>query len=866
MEAEKNHNQKLLQSLHNQLDDDIHGMKKLEMESSKEFSEIKNMKKEILDMNNNINKLRSDISASTKKMNSLKESLQWGEDALFAWEEELAKGEKEMEFLKNFKAQDDEKFQKLELERKQVEADLNEAKALEKREADRQLILETQLENISKLYKEAYNEKKRLTKVWFDSANVIHNREEDIQRNEEILCDVKNKARNKCIELYDQKAFYEEIKNMNDSIRKESNKDQIQYGKLKETVTELEKVTSFYKNEVDIRRKASGRIGTKLEGQRLKNAELTEKNKSRLQKYNKILEQNIHLQEQCDVLKVDSMSADQKYKNAQNMYEMSCKASAEDTRELERLNLLILQLKQEYGKLNEKYSLKKKELSYLVKTEEDLKSKLKGLETKYVDIENNVSNLLIEESVLSSQIIELQNKCNCRDEKEELEKEISQLEQKENDLIKEQNKIHLRIKNIQREYKDIINKLKNGEDEIKTLEENLRLMKRENEFVKKEIEKIKEEINKNRLQLNLLMMKESYSEQNIAHQDDTMNQLERQRIILEAAMKERKLEIDAQHELLVGKKRTFMEERSMFKRSIEYLHLRIKQIQSKYFLSMDLLGKDESGHSLSVAHFKIQLAQEKYELQIEGDNLEAKINKIELEIQAMENTLKLLTSANENYKISLESMDADDPEIVEKERLEKKYYEVRALIKEDSDFLISVKKEIEGLMCEISRIKELAKDLEEDWKQKEKEETFLEKELATKYAKLNRATQLLVKVMIEVRKSKEPVPYKKLAQKEIDIRIMEERTKSVLQQLSELTVNYMETKPIVNRYISENDLILPPSTSTTHKSFLSISSMQMESNRSKSSIKSDNSAASVINLDPNLIFKSIPSCLSLKRK
>ncbi|CAH1403242.1 unnamed protein product [Nezara viridula] len=534
MEAEKNHNQKLLNSLQKQLDDDVHGMKKLEIESNKQSNEIKDMKKEIFDMNNNINKLKSDISHSTNKMNSLKESLQWGEDALFAWEEELAKGEKEMEFLKNFKAQDDEKFQKLDLERKQVEADLNEAKALEKREADRQLILESQLENISKLYKEAYNEKKRLTKVWFDSANVIHNREEDIQRNEEILCDVKNKARNKCIELYDQKSFYEEIKNMNDMIRKEIYKDQTQFGKLKETVYELENVTQFYKNEVDLRRKASGGMGTKLEGQRLKNAELTEKNKSRLQKYNKILEQNIHLQEQCDVLKVDSMSAEQKYKNAQNMYEMSCKASAEDTRELERLNMLILQLKQEYGKLNEKYMVKKKELSFLIKAEEDLLIKLNNQEKKCMDLENDVANLLTEESVLASQIIELQNKCSSRDEKEELEKEISELQLKENDLIKEQNRTHLHIKTIQKEYKDFINKLRNGEEEIKTLEENFRLMKRENEFGKKEIEKTKEEINKFRLQLNLLMMKESYSEQSIARQDDTVSKLERQRIILEA--------------------------------------------------------------------------------------------------------------------------------------------------------------------------------------------------------------------------------------------------------------------------------------------------------------------------------------------
>lgn len=40
---------------------------------------------------------------------------------------------------------------------------------------------------------------------------------------------------------------------MNDMVRKEIYKDQTQYGKLKETVSELEKVTNFYKNEVNIK-------------------------------------------------------------------------------------------------------------------------------------------------------------------------------------------------------------------------------------------------------------------------------------------------------------------------------------------------------------------------------------------------------------------------------------------------------------------------------------------------------------------------------------------------------------------------------------------------------------------------------------
>lgn len=71
------------------------------------------------------------------------------------------------------------------------------------------------------------------------------------------------------------------------------------------------------------------------------------------------------------------------------------------------------------------------------------------------------------------------------------------------------------------------------------------------------------------------------------------------------------------------------------------------------------LGKDEDGRPLSITFIKIQSAQEKYMLQQEGDELDAKVKKAEREIVAMENTLKVVNVTNDVYKTNLSSVDEE---------------------------------------------------------------------------------------------------------------------------------------------------------------------------------------------------------------
>lgn len=54
-----------------------------------------------------------------------------------------------------------------------------------------------------------------------------------------------------------------------------------------------------------------------------------------------------------------------------------------------------------------------------------------------------------------------------------------------------------------------------------------------------------------------------------------------------------------------------------------------------------------------------QIAQEKIMLQQEGDLLDAKIKKAEKEIEAMENTLKVVNTSNDTYRKSLTMVDKE---------------------------------------------------------------------------------------------------------------------------------------------------------------------------------------------------------------
>lgn len=122
-------------------------------------------------------------------------------------------------------------------------------------------------------------------------------------------------------------------------------------------------------------------------------------------------------------------------------------------------------------------------------------------------------------------------------------------------------------------------------------------------------------------------------------------------------MRERQIEINTHKEILSAKKRNLNEEKGRLKRDIGARLAKIDQLQKRFHIAIMSLGKDEDGQPLSVTHFKIKNAQEKYMLQQEGDELDAKVKRAEKEIVAMENTLRVVNTANVTYRQSLSAVE-----------------------------------------------------------------------------------------------------------------------------------------------------------------------------------------------------------------
>lgn len=156
---------------------------------------------------------------------------------------------------------------------------------------------------------------------------------------------------------------------------------------------------------------------------------------------------------------------------------------------------------------------------------------------------------------------------------------------------------------------------------------------------------------------NVLQLRVHQLEKVVKKEDKNIYNSQKFRLDLETAMKERQIEIDANKDVLMVRKRNLDEENGRLRKDIMGRKTKMEQLQKKYYLTMMSFGKDDDGQPITISYYKIKNAQEKYMLQMEGDELDHKINQAENEIVAMENTLKVVNVTNDTYKQNLAAVD-----------------------------------------------------------------------------------------------------------------------------------------------------------------------------------------------------------------
>lgn len=311
------------------------------------------------------------------------------------------------------------------------------------------------------------------------------------------------------------------------------------------------------------------------------------------------------------------------------------------------------------------------------------------------------------------------------------------------------------------------------------------------------------------MEQNLLKIRIAQMEKEIAKQTDKAYSLEKHKVELEAAMTDRLINVNSQMNVLKMKRKCLIEERAQMKADLGERLLKIEQLKKRYELSMDLLGKNDDGTTVTAVQIKIEMAQEKYLLLNKGNKMNEKILKAEDELRRLENTVKLMNFSNDQYKKIFDSVNVSSPEVKRMDELTHKYLQATTDIKTLKESLVEILDSIEIL--DRQRY-ELVKELEEVQRTKlDNNDSLLKihKEIVDQETKIERAQRDMKTTFKAAKRHIKDQEFIRLFEKSMVLKENDEKNNSALQQLADLVDIIPDMSQTVTRHFIERGLCLP---------------------------------------------------------
>lgn len=338
---------------------------------------------------------------------------------------------------------------------------------------------------------------------------------------------------------------------------------------------------------------------------------------------------------------------------------------------------------------------------------------------------------------------------------------------------------------------------------------------------------------------NLLRIRIAQLEKQIEKQADKTFSLERHKMELDAAMHDRLIDIKSQSNLLNMKKKCLIEEKAQLRCDVADRIMKIERLSKRYELENDLLGKNDDGTMITAVQIKVEMAQEKFMLLNNGNELNNKICKAEKEIKCMENTLKLMRFCNDEYRQVFEVVTESSPEMIKMSELQTKYSEKMTELKLMKQNLIMLIDQYEKLE---QQRQEVEQELEQVQRKKlDNNDTLMKihKDLCDQENKLERADRELKLAFKTAKRRIKDHEFMSHFEKDLRIKESDERNDSAMQQIADLVENIPEMAQTVTRHFLERGLSLPSAYMNRSKSHCSWMSDTSVNNADHHSIGSD---------------------------
>ncbi|XP_023563318.1 coiled-coil domain-containing protein 39 [Octodon degus] len=732
-----------------------------EIESEEHFKaiaerELGRVKSEILQLENEMASIRerktdkeNGIFKATQKLDGLKCQMNWDQQALEAWLEESAHKDSDALTLEKYAQQDDNKIRVLTLKLEKLTLECNQKRKLLDNELTETLSAQLELDKAAQDFRKIHNERQALIEQWENTIEQMQKRDRDIDDCALALTRVKQEKREKEILVKEKMKFLEnEIGNNTEYEKKISAADR-KVLKCRTDYQNHETIRSQLKEELDSLKATVNRTASDLEALRKNISKIKKDSLEERERLQKFKSHNHIIRKKLSQITEKTMSVEEKATNLEDMLK-------EEEKSVKEVEVQLNIVKDVFFKKIQELQTEKMKEKALVSEIEGTRSTLKHLNNQLhkLDFETLKQQEIMYSQDFYVQQIErrmsrLKGEINS-EEKQALEAKIAELKKS---LEEKKSTFDLLETQIKKLHNDLYFIKKSNS---KNCDEKQSLMTKVNElnlFIdssEKELNKAKAFKQDLMIEDNLLKLEVKRIREMLHSKAEEVLSLEKGKQQLLTAMEERTEEIKVHKMMLASQIRFVDQERQDI--SIEF-HERLSKIdklKKRYEILTVVMLPPEGEEEKTQTYYVIKAAQEKEELQREGDSLDAKINKAEKEIYALGNTLQVLNSCNRNYKQSFKKVTPSSDEYQIKIQLEEQRRAADEKYRYKQRQIRELQDDIQTMENTLQLTEHLANDVKEKLSEKKALVSQLQKETEEQKPKLERVTKQVYLSKIDV--------------------------------------------------------------------------------------------------------------------
>ncbi|KAJ1523584.1 hypothetical protein ONE63_001429 [Megalurothrips usitatus] len=804
---EQKENYKLLTATRMQVDNSHHLKRVAENENEGLQRELRNMKASFQEKTKSVNSMEGENKLIRSKVNKLKQLMKWDNEELLAWEDLHNRKGEDLYLLQQFMNEDTAQFKDLEMKRVALQTEVDKQKTLAEEATTEATMLEQVFDRVAQLYRQTHSDHQSLIQQWEHSVQAMHLKDKDINDTLNEITAVRAQGRVKMAELLEAKELHANLKSNNAEAQVKADEMHRKLNILRNEDQSVQKDVHELENELNVLKRTLSGLEMQLSQQRTQNTQTRREVVERDEKVKAMQVNNDNLIQKLDEVNRNLWDAGQRFQHMEKLVQDEEHLEECFLRDINRLKGIHFRTAQELQSVREKERLQVAELQTIEKNKKGVIAHMEKVEKELIKIKNASYEMEFSEQKIRSRISHVLGETRSA-EQEEMLRKIEQLEcvlrEKQSVLLLLTSQVN-RLENDCRQMSNILDTTAKEVEQLQWKKQDGLLMV---EGGKKQLKTAKTAHHEILVEHALLRVKVNQVERALHREGSQVITLSKQRVEWESAMKERQLEINLHKEMMACKRKTLNEERSILQTALNQLNTKRSQLQNRHDIITSSIGRDEYGDFISPAMLKLKVAQEKVLLQQEGDVLDAKIKKAEKEIEAMENTLKVVNTSNDTYRKSLTMVDKEGPEGEALRLLEQEYYQAMVELRNQREKKSQVETEIEDLRRNLSKALEQVEHNNGMVKELENEAAALSRELQDQDLKLHRAESQLKRIIRDLRSKSDSTTFA-IEEKDILLRELIDQNQAALELLAEMAIRHMEAAPIINQRLKERGMTLP---------------------------------------------------------